>query len=329
VSSRKRRLCGVFDCFAFFFFQKTRKLAHDTMWIFYHLLRPELVRRWEKPLCADAFSNFQSPAHEAESKLHNQEVRAGGETKRKNAKVFSPLSFAATNWLETEGVLRVARACMNANDTTLDLPKLFHGLGVNMRYLGMVYAMLVSTALYDANRKNLYTLVLCEGCMRVFKMRMRSKLRDVTSEDESDLAAVAASELNLLFGHHPNLSSWLESNPWVVSALEQHFNFDSRGAKAAVDIFFSGRPVKTVTVANGEVVRRLFPVCVVVFSLKYAQMRDPKWLVLERLSEVVGLGLRSQLLEQLHEGKRRSFAQKSIFEDSDISFTVRVKVRRK
>lgn len=88
-------------CFTLFF----SKLVHDNMWVFYHMLRPELVRRWTKPLCADAFSNFQSPAREAESKAHNQEVRA------------------ATSWLETEGVLRVARACLNANDLTIDLPK--------------------------------------------------------------------------------------------------------------------------------------------------------------------------------------------------------------
>ena len=138
------------------------------MWVFYHMLRPELVRRWTKPLCADAFSNFQSPAREAESKAHNQEVRA------------------ATSWLETEGVLRVARACLNANDLTIDLPKVaelkrivflivfcvkvFHSLGLNMRYLGLVYATLVSSALFDASRKALYTLVLCEACLRVFKV---------------------------------------------------------------------------------------------------------------------------------------------------------------
>jgi len=39
-----------------------------------------------------------------------------------------------------------------------------------MRYLGLVYATLMSSALYDASRKALYTLVLCEACLRVFKV---------------------------------------------------------------------------------------------------------------------------------------------------------------
>lgn len=41
---------------------------------------------------------------------------------------------------------------------------------MNMRYLGLVYATLVSSALFDASRKALYTLVLCEACLRVFKV---------------------------------------------------------------------------------------------------------------------------------------------------------------
>ncbi len=188
-------------------------------------------------------------------------------------KVCFTLVLEATTWLETEGVLRVARACLNANDTTLEIAKVFHGLGMNLRYLGLVYATLVSSALFDSSRKTLYTLVLCEACMRVFKMRIRSQLRAVTSEDESDLAAVAASELNLLFGAYPNLTAWQSTNAWVIPALEQHFNFDARGAKAAVENFFSGRPITTVSPTFGEVVNWTIPQSFFFFFLMFCLAR--------------------------------------------------------
>jgi hypothetical protein len=197
--------------------------------------RPELVKRWTAPVCADAFSNFQSLRRERESHEHNQEARA------------------AASWLETEGVLRAARACLNSSDTNVDLPQLFHGLGLNLRYIGLVYAQLVSSQLFDSARKALYTLVLCEACMRVFKARIRSQLRAVTSEDESDLASAAARELNCLCGSQ-TVASWIEQNSWVVPALKQHFNFDARGARAAVDNFVNARPLKTVSLDAGEAV---------------------------------------------------------------------------
>jgi hypothetical protein len=91
---------------------------------------------------------------EDESRVHNQEVRA------------------ATTWVETEGVVRVARALLNSSELAArSLTQMFHSLGVNMRYLGLVYAELVSSALFDKTRESLYTLVLCESVARVFKVK--------------------------------------------------------------------------------------------------------------------------------------------------------------
>lgn len=65
----------------------------------------------------------------------------------------------------------------------------------------------------------------------------------MTSEEESNLAAAAAAELNLLFGGWAaNASAWLAVNDWVLPALEQHFSFDSRGAR-----FFFGFRAKRGT----------------------------------------------------------------------------------
>ncbi len=121
--------------------------------------------RWEQPLCADAFSNFQSPLREEENRRHNEQVRA------------------ATAWVETEGVVRVARALLNISELSArSLSRVFHSLGVNMRYLGLVYSELVSSALYDRARESLYTLVLCESVARVFKVTApRSEMILLTS----------------------------------------------------------------------------------------------------------------------------------------------------
>lgn len=241
-----------------------KKQDHDNMWIFYHMLRPELVSRWEKPLCADAFSNFQSPKREAENRAHNQEVRA------------------ATTWVETEGVLRVARALLNASDSGLtNLSQVFHSLGVNLRYIGLVYAQLVATSLFDASRQSLYSLILCEGCARVFKAKLRSELRAVKSDDESELAAVCASTLNRLFAHCPSQAAWQERNKFVAPFLMQYFGFDERGARAVIENFYQSRSLKVVDFMAGQVTR------------------TTRYIVLARLDERVGLGLSQRILTEL------------------------------
>jgi hypothetical protein len=280
-----------------------KKEAYDNMWPYYHMLRSELVSRWEKPLCADAFSNFQSGKtreREEEKRKQNQEV------------------CVATSWLETEGVIRVCRALLDESDSTRSLARTMHGCGMNMRYLGLVYAQLVSSVMFDKTRSNLYNFILIEGVVRVVKARLRSQLRSVKSDCESQIMTECAHVLNVFFGHYDSVTKFLEANPFLVPGLIQSFNFDQRSAKACVDLIYQNRVVRSI---NGELEQ---------------EKLSARFIVLSELNEVVGLGINKKVLMELSASSssstgakgivhRRSFGQKVIFSDSDFNFMCRVK----
>ena len=167
-----------------------------------------------------------------------------------------------------------------------------------MRYLGLVYAELVSSALFDKTRESLYTLLLCESVARVFKVQgmfvqfgsnlfcsvqmwLRAELRNVKGAEESELAAACANALNRLFGSCANLSQWQQRNPFVVPYLTQYFSFDERGARAATESFFQLRPVRVVDPMAGLVTRLT------------------RLIVLARLDERMGLGLSHRIFSEL------------------------------
>ncbi len=112
-------------------------------------------------------------------------------------------------------------------------------------------------------------------------MWLRSELRSVKSEDESALAAACANALNRLFGSCANVALWLQRNPLVVPYLQQYFNFDERGARAAVESFFQLRPVRVVDPTAGSVTRLT------------------RLIVLARLDERMGLGLSHRIFSEL------------------------------
>jgi hypothetical protein len=139
---------------------------HDTLWSFYHVLRPEFVARWRRPLCADGFSQFQSrstPERVAEAKANNDELRF------------------VTEFLTGETVLVVCNTLMgqfrNNKGVLLrsGLTHVLHAEGLNMRYLGLLYVQLMDA--YDSRFVDLYMLVLLEALTRVFKNHLRSQLR--------------------------------------------------------------------------------------------------------------------------------------------------------
>jgi hypothetical protein len=110
---------------------------------------------------------------------------------------------------------------------------------------------------------------------------LRSELRNVKSEDESELAAACANALNRLFGSCANLSLWLQRNPTIVPSLQQYFNYDERGARAAVESFFQLRPVRVVDPTAGAVTRLT------------------RLIVLARLDERMGLGISQRIFSEL------------------------------
>jgi hypothetical protein len=120
--------------------------------------------------------------------------------------------------------LSLTKALLESSDSTLSLTHVLHRFGLNMRYLGLVYAQLVSKSMYSATFHNLYTLIQVEAMMRVVKNHLRSQLRktqtQTTGEDsESRLLAMAAATLNVFFGKCENRLRWRDLNPYVADHL--------------------------------------------------------------------------------------------------------------
>lgn len=107
-----------------------------------------------------------------------------------------------------------------------------------MRYLGLVYNELMKT--FHRRHKAIYTSVLVEALMRVFKNHLRRRLRAVQAEAEmihsfeSTLQSEAARVLNSIFagGHRiATLSRWTRQNDFALSALQLDFSFSETHAK--------------------------------------------------------------------------------------------------
>jgi hypothetical protein len=271
---------------------KAEPLSFDQFWPFYNLFRQEAVRKWQKPLNADAFSNFQSTIsveRRTEAKNWNQEAKN------------------ATRFVLTDCVMQVAKALLDDNGVSSH-NRVFHKHGLNMRYIGLVYAQFVSSALYLPKYKHVRAALLAEAMARVLKNLLRSELRRNAGGTESQLLAVAAAWLNVVFGQSESLRSWTKSNPLVSVGLMRDFSFSDSDALRCVMQFQTNNTLIAYPDGSGSVKELL-----------------PKYAVLRRLNESVGLGLSNSLLGSLRVEERgpfgKSFGHSSVFDDLDISFT--------
>ena len=201
------------------------------------MMRPEFVKRWRKSLSSDAFSSFQ--ARTADAKQSNRDVKE------------------ATEHLRTATVVAVCEQLFKAHDESFSLRYVFHREGLNMRYLGLVYKMLV-TDLYQKSKQNLYKLVQVEAFARVAKNMLRTHLRSASrgvSEDdasESRLLAATAQFLNSWFCRVGDPSAWKQAHPECVEQLVKTFNFSDRHANKVTDSFLRNDESLVEQLVTGE-----------------------------------------------------------------------------
>eukprot|EP01119_Soliformovum_irregulare_P020844 TRINITY_DN6817_c0_g1_i2.p1 TRINITY_DN6817_c0_g1~~TRINITY_DN6817_c0_g1_i2.p1 ORF type:complete len:1128 (-),score=345.63 TRINITY_DN6817_c0_g1_i2:76-3459(-) len=148
----------------------------------YKLLRPELVRKYEKPLCSDSYSNFIADHNPKE---HNDEVDA------------------ATNFLKTKIIPEFAKvlAGSNPHDPSFSLVQNLHCYGINLRYVGIVRSHMTC----DIPRENEWRfLLLIEMLARLIKQKIRHKLREqmkkLKQTGEQPYKRVVIRILNKIFG---------------------------------------------------------------------------------------------------------------------------------
>ena len=140
----------------------------------FRLLRPELVRKFPKPLSSDAFTMFG--IHDSEK--HDAEVRQ------------------ASEYLHNVVIPEFANCLSNDHDnhniSIDDIIIKLHRAGINIRYLGEVRSYTTNVSL----RKNLLT----EICARVFKNEFRKKLREQSSQFSPAFSSLAINFFNNIFG---------------------------------------------------------------------------------------------------------------------------------
>lgn len=281
-------------------FKEQRDDVQDSMWPYYNLMRSEFVKRWEKPLSADAFSNFQSKwtsDRKAEAKANQDEIRV------------------ATNFIKVNVVAKVCRALLVSHDASTSLRQIFHREGLNMRYLGLVYQHLVG-AQYQSAMANLYKMMQIEALMRVLKADLRNQLRLVQAKvaancADSALLERAAVVLNQYFCGD-SAAVWMEKNLFCMDSLVSGFNFKKSHASCVIDSFLDCKESVSETNSTGE-----------------SKLVSFRFAVFRRLCEDSGVMVSKALLNELERRETgfntRSFLSGKIFVESDIRFEERVK----
>lgn len=275
--------------------QETRQ-PYDTFWPFYHMFRAEFMTRLKQYgfgcLSADAYSSFQSPAYPEEKSANHQAVREASET-------LINVSYSVAEYLDS---------LCDKGDAISSLSQIFHGYGLNMRYLGLVYQRCVGER-YRSTRSSLYKKLLVEGLVRTFKNHLRSRMRK--QDGESHLLREIRDVLNSLFCRVSDRNAWTQRNPFVLESLRYSFNFDEKDAGFAVTTF-SSKSVVDIEIGDGVV--KQVPV---------------RYVVLQKLAESCGIEVDEEVMKDLASDlgvmRGRSFESETIFEDQDFKFVERVK----
>ena len=268
----------------------------DRSWPFYHMFRAEFLLRYQvfNRLSPDAYSSFQSPEFPDEKAQNHQDIKE------------------ASHFLQTQIVHNVCsslrdslKLCNSAQGhQRLSLSHMLHREGLNMRYLGIVYRKLVHE-MYSQSMRSIYKEIIAEALMRTLKNHLRARLRD--SDGESNQLSETKTVLNAFFGHSADEIEWVRSNPFVMRSLVSSFNFEPQDARHVIVTFRSN------SVMTDRLSSDVLPI---------------KYVVLNRLSESIGLVIDQEVMQDLrivNGSVRRGFESQSIFEDLDFSFVDSVK----
>eukprot|EP00753_Platysulcus_tardus_P018257 PLAT6799.1.p1 GENE.PLAT6799.1~~PLAT6799.1.p1 ORF type:complete len:1510 (+),score=553.32 PLAT6799.1:376-4530(+) len=151
----------------------------------YQLLRPELVRSWEKPLSPDAFAAFG----------------------RWDWRQHNPDASAASDSVQTEQMPRFIRAFWTGQVQPQHTRMLTDGMrqyGINLRYLGALRARM--SQLYTIGEQvpgavqKLRLMMLAEMVSRTVKVTLRVRLRSLRSPSDGPALRHVHAYFNLIFG---------------------------------------------------------------------------------------------------------------------------------
>jgi len=144
----------------------------------FHMLRPEFVRRYKKPLCSDGYSGFIMSFN---GNAHNEELNQ------------------ATTHLENVIIPKVAYELDHLTDEQLEHVRVndfVHRFGINLRLLGAVRQQLSNKTV----RKQLLIEMISRTCKQLLRQKMREKMAELKLPQTTPFNELVITEFNLLFG---------------------------------------------------------------------------------------------------------------------------------
>ena len=197
----------------------------------YRLLRPEFVKKYSKPLCPDAFSNFI--IHDTNVNEHNEEIYS--------ATVHLLEEVSSFFNINSQVIPKYAKRFPEQVIDTLQenqLPKFsvtssIHREGINCRMLGLVRHAL------DEGQATCRSLLLVEMVSRSIKNDIRFRLRETSKQFkiplEEPYRKMLTNYLNLVFGNGTySLRYW---NEFVKPAVCEYFHHALESTEYEVFLF--------------------------------------------------------------------------------------------
>lgn len=161
-----------------------RPLKKGDRSIYYRMLRPELVKRYEfkGPLNSDAFSNFCT---------HDKE-RSCQEVTEATLYLFEKVIPEFAKKLSTRSVYQLMQR--ESTTVTFDLTEEMHREGINVRHLGRVRALIASSGI----RRVLLIEMIARIAKNTLRRLLRRKMRKVRIPSEDPYRRVVLKYLNTL-----------------------------------------------------------------------------------------------------------------------------------
>jgi hypothetical protein len=152
----------------------------------YRMLRPELVQKWKKPLCADAFSNFQST--DPDRLQNNEDIKEAFEDLLHKA---IP-SFAAffDDACRTNPTLSA-----NYDFLRTEMQK----RGINARFLGLILNHIPNPSTSLAAKK-VVTAMVCRAAKMSLRSLLRNAMKAIALANDEPYIRVTVDYFNILFG---------------------------------------------------------------------------------------------------------------------------------
>lgn len=183
----------------------------------FRLLRPEFVKKWPKALSADAFSNF-GRAPPGSTRARQEESRECDRDVDEATRVLLEREIPSKARMLTNNTFQIDR-----NQVMQQMQLYLHAAGINLRFLGLLYA-----EVRKIGDERWRIVILFEMVSRVIKDMinelLRTEVRRLKTPGEAAYCRAVVSRLNIIFGTSEESSKfWADTiEPALVAKYNIH-----------------------------------------------------------------------------------------------------------